>query len=102
MIPTIERNSPTAVPRLYCLSTRPTRYTQVSMMSAVSMTRGLYRLNIWSKPAFSTLGRFMMVTSIIVGRIPGKVICHTRLNRLAPSMAAASYNPGAIPDKAAR
>ena len=47
-------------------------------------------LNTWSKPAFRTLPIASVVRRTMVGTSPGMVMCHTRFQRLAPSIAAAS------------
>jgi hypothetical protein len=95
-------NNPTAVASEYWRFCKPALYTHVSIISPVEYTNGLYRLYIWSNPAFNTLPRDRIARSATVVLIPGSVTCHILINLPAPSAAAASYNVLSTPRIAAR
>ncbi len=72
------------------------------MMSPVLYVSGEYRLKIWSNPAFSTFPRLSVAMTMIIGMMPGIVMCIVCCQRLAPSISAASYRLWSMFDIAAR
>src|SRR5699024_4350897 len=100
--PTRPWNRPTAVAKLSWLFWMPAVYTKVSKISPTSRFIELSSRNMCSKPSSRKSPIDRMNSTMMVGRIAGRVMCQVCFQRLAPSISAASYRAMSTAVSAAR